>query len=406
MTILPGYHHFDGRHYETGSIHNMLAYQGVTAPHTGKPYSEAFLLGMSGGITFGYFTFDYQGYDPILALLTRNTFDPLQTMLERLGIRQNVLQTNKAETGQKNLEEALANGRPALVWADVLSLPFSGLPPDEHNWEMQPVLVYGLEDGFAHLAFRSACPWKVPAAELAAARARVKKDKFRLMTIDPPDESKLPAAARQAIHQCIQLYTEKPPKGAVDNFGFAAYQKWANLLTNTRNPQGWDRFFPPGPRLLAALAGNAYLPGAYGWIVSAGTRPDADRSTYADFLDEAAALLEKPRLQEPAGLFRESGKLWQALAPALLPEDAPLLGEARRLKDQLRHLMLDQGGSAVDEIQALAHRWHELHLQSESSFPYTGEALTAFRQRLRQMVEQIHDKELAAIQALKGAMAG
>jgi hypothetical protein len=131
MPILTDYQQFNGRHPETGSVHNILAYQDVTAPHTRQPYTEAFLLGVSGGITFGYFTFDYQGYDPILALLMRNTFDPLQTMLARLGIRQTVLQTNKPETGEKNLMEALANSRPALVWADRFSLPYNEMPPDE-----------------------------------------------------------------------------------------------------------------------------------------------------------------------------------------------------------------------------------------------------------------------------------
>lgn len=37
MTKLKGYKHFGGRHYETGTLHNALAYQGVKAPHTGKP---------------------------------------------------------------------------------------------------------------------------------------------------------------------------------------------------------------------------------------------------------------------------------------------------------------------------------------------------------------------------------
>jgi hypothetical protein len=64
----------NGRHSETGSIHNALALQGIKAPHTGKPYSEALLLGISGGIAFGYFTFEYKGYLPHVALLTRNTF--------------------------------------------------------------------------------------------------------------------------------------------------------------------------------------------------------------------------------------------------------------------------------------------------------------------------------------------
>jgi hypothetical protein len=49
MPVLPDYEHFHGRHPETGSVHNILSYQGVSAPHTGKPYSEAMLLGVSGG---------------------------------------------------------------------------------------------------------------------------------------------------------------------------------------------------------------------------------------------------------------------------------------------------------------------------------------------------------------------
>jgi hypothetical protein len=49
---------------ENGSVHNFFAARGFTAPHTGEPYSEALLLGVSGGVTFGYFTFHYEGYDP------------------------------------------------------------------------------------------------------------------------------------------------------------------------------------------------------------------------------------------------------------------------------------------------------------------------------------------------------
>ena len=88
---------FTGRHWETGSIHNALAMQGVKAPHTDQPYSEALLLGVSGGIAFGYFTFEYKGYLPHVSLLTRNTFDSFTTILERLGIPQDVQQTNKVD---------------------------------------------------------------------------------------------------------------------------------------------------------------------------------------------------------------------------------------------------------------------------------------------------------------------
>jgi hypothetical protein len=404
MPILTGYSQFNGRHPETGSVHNMLAYQGIRAPHTGQPYTEAFLLGVSGGITFGYFTFDYEGYDPILSLLIRNTFDPLQTMLERLGISQNVKQTSQAAAGEKNLSEALANGRPALVWADLFSLPYNALPAEDKWWDMQPAVVFGLENGTAYLADRSGQPLEVPAGVLMAARARVKKDKFRVVTLDPPDERKLPAAVQQGIWQCIQLYTEKPPKGTRDNFGFAALQKWAGMLTNTRNPQSWERFFSPGPRMFSALAGNAYLPGAYGWIAHWGARPDADRSTYADFLDEAAVVLNKPGLSEAGERFRESGRLWQDLAAALLPEDVPLLAEARRLKDRRHRLFLEQGGSAEQEIRETNARLMELREEARESFPLQADEAARFRAGLAERILRIQDKEKEAIETLRSIM--
>jgi hypothetical protein len=50
MPILIDYHYFDGTHWEMGSVHNFFAYRGFNAPHTGKPYSEALLMGISGGV--------------------------------------------------------------------------------------------------------------------------------------------------------------------------------------------------------------------------------------------------------------------------------------------------------------------------------------------------------------------
>ena len=51
---------------------------------------------------------------------------------------------------------------------------------------------------------------------------------------------------QKGIWQCISLYTEAPPRGKKDNFGFAALQYWAKMLTNTRNKQSWERLFAPG----------------------------------------------------------------------------------------------------------------------------------------------------------------
>lgn len=93
MPRLDNYPHYGGRFPATTAIANALASQGVQAPRTGKPYTEAMLAGLSGGIALGYFTFAYNGHDPQVNILTRNTFNDYgwDRVTERLGIVQDVV---------------------------------------------------------------------------------------------------------------------------------------------------------------------------------------------------------------------------------------------------------------------------------------------------------------------------
>jgi hypothetical protein len=403
MVMLKDYQAFAGRHYETGTIHNALAYQGVKVPHTGKPSSEALLMGISGGATFGYFTFEYGGYLPHIALLTRNTFDPMPTLLERLAIPQDVLQTDNPQKGEANLLEVLESGRPALVWADMFSLPYPNLPYDEHNWFVIPIVVYGYEEGIAYLADRSSHPIKVTTEDLNKARARRKQDKFRVMMLDTPDWNRLPAAVSQSIWQCIRLYTEAPPKGKRDNFGLAALQYWADMLTNTRNKQSWARYFPPGERMWMALAGDIVQPGAFGFIRrEAGN--SAERGMYADFLDEAAAILKKPALKEAATQFRRSETAWSELADMLLPDEVPLFKEAKEIITRKHALFIEKGSDALDEIRQLNERFKSLQQQAADHFPFDDAQASAFRAGLATQVLKIRDLERDAVECLKSAM--
>jgi hypothetical protein len=45
-----GYKPEGGKHPETATIRNLLAWHGVKAPHTSKPLSEPMVLGIGGGI--------------------------------------------------------------------------------------------------------------------------------------------------------------------------------------------------------------------------------------------------------------------------------------------------------------------------------------------------------------------
>jgi hypothetical protein len=394
----------NGRHWETGSIHNALALQGIKAPHTGKPYSEALLLGVSGGIAFGYFTFEYTGYLPHLAFLTRNTFNPFSTILERLGIAQDVQQTNKAEIAEKNLRETLQSGLYPILWADQFSLPYNGLPASEPMWGMMPILAVGLDDHSVTIADRSSQPFQISMQGLTKARGRVKEDRYRLITLDAPQTAKLAGAVHKGICQAISLFTENPPRGARDNFGFAAYEKLAEMLVNKRNKHSWERFFAPGIRMYHALAGSPVQPGAYHWVNTRGSADGADRGLYANFLLEAAHILNKPALEEVAAKFRESHESWLAFADALLPDDIPLLGESKRLIQRKHDLFIERGDNALPEIKKIDARLNELLAESENRFPLSPSQSADLRSNLRDILLQIKTLEQQAVHLLQSAV--
>jgi hypothetical protein len=399
----------DGRHCETGSVQNALSIQGAKAPHTGRAYSEAFLLGVSGGIAFGYFTFEYKGILPQAVFLTRNTFDPLQTMLERLGVVQHVYQTTKAGIAEKNLIEALSSGQPALVWADECSLPYNHRMGAAF-WNMMPVVAYAMDGEEVLIADRSSRPFRISMEALTGARARVKDDKYRLVTLDPPQTSKLAAAAQKGIWQCVSLFTDKPPRGSRDNFGFAAYRKLAEMLINTRHKQSWERLFAAGPRLYNALAGTVDAPGIfappglYSWINTLGASEGAERALYADFLDEAAVLLEKKSLREAAKQFRRSHARWIEFAEAILPDGVPPFKEVKSLLFRRRRLFIDQGEGAYDEIGAINARLKKIEKEMAGAFPMGNPEASVFRAGLRDHVLAIAETERSAVDILQESM--
>lgn len=399
MPILANYQHFAGRHWETGTLHNYYAYRGVKAAHTGQPYSEALFLGVSGGIVLGYFTFAYAGHDPHVALLTRNTFDPLNTTLARLGVVQEVLQTSKPEKGLYTLLDTLDEGLPAVVWADMWSLPYNALPQDG-MWVMYPILVYGYDAAADQvwIADRAAVPLTVTTGELTTARGRVKQDKYRLLLPDQPDPDKVAAAVTAGIWDCIKLYTEKPPKGAAYNFGFLAFQHWADLLTKPNQRLSWAKEFPAGVKFYAGLTSTFSLFG------SVGINGDADRTRYADFLEEAALLLNKPALTAVADQFRQSAQAWRDLGRMLLPDTVAPFQETRLLVERKRQLFLEQGGASIAERQAINVRLQTIRISMNTDFPLSTTEVALLCEQIRTQVLSIRDGEQAAITQLRALM--
>jgi len=400
MPTLSGFRQFEGRYWDTAAIRNALDYHGVKAPHTSRPYSEAMLLGISGGVTFGYFTFHYQGYDPQVNLLTRNTFSPMEAIFDRLKIPRELRRSASADKGRQHLIDALEEGYAPIASPDGSLLPYNALAYDEANWHTMPLVIYGYEPetGEAYISDRSRVSLTVGAEALDKARSRIKKDRHALMLLGEPDESQLAAAIRAGIEGCAKLMTEKPPKGSAKNFGLRALQHWAAMLTKTSRGS-WAKEYANGRPLLAALtSAYTFLGPAFGKTVQ------AERDVYADFLDEAAQVLADDGLNEAAEAYRVAGAAWQSLLDGLLPKAAPMLGDARDAIDRRTELFVESGAAHLDEIIAQRDRLEVLKTEAESDLPLSEGEIADLRADLRDKVLSVHEAEEAAVTALKAAI--
>ena len=401
MPTLENFTQFEGRYWDTAAIRNALDYQGATAPHTGKPYSEAMLLGVSGGATFGYFTFHYGGYDPQVNLLTRNTFEPMERIFERMGIAPKAVRTTSADKARQNLIKALEDGYAPVASPDMWLLPYNALPHDEGMWGGMPLVIYGYEpdSGEAYISDRSRVGLTVSIDDLDAARGRIKKERHRLLLLGEPAEIQLADAVRAGIGDTIQLMMEKPPKGSPKNFGLRALQHWADMLTKT-SKGSWAKEYPTGRPLLSVLISSyTFLGPAFGKTMS------AERDVYADFLDEAAQVLNLDALADVAGKYRESAAAWQGLLNSLLPEDMPMLGNAREAIDRKTTLFIESGAAHLDEIIECNQRIDALKTEAKSDFPLSEAEIAELRDAIRACVLTVRDAEEAAVMALKAAIA-
>jgi hypothetical protein len=146
----------------------------------------------------------------------------------------------------------------------------------------------------------------------------------------------LPAAARVGSggkgEPSLPLVSGSVPKFAA-NVGIAGLEKWARLLTDTRNPKGWGRVFGQGRD---AAIGATRL---YDCINHAYTAPGASRPLYAELLAEAAPLVDDPTVTSAAGSFAASGERWGRIS-ALITGADPTLARYAELSD-LRAAAID-----------------------------------------------------------------
>ncbi len=395
------YTQFSGYQRDTAEIHNILAYQGVVAPHTNSPLSEALLFGISGGIVAGYFVFEYKGHMPSLHFINRNSFDPMQTILERLNIEVNSKGTSSEAKAVRNLLDALENDQPAIVWATYNAMPYR-LPDagtEDESYTL-PLVVYGYneESDTVYIADGSLKPLTMNMDTLTRARGHKKSEKYRIMTLNNPSLDNLPEAVKAGIQDAINnMLGEAPLKPMRGKFGLHAFTRWSEAL-NDPSKKGWAQQFASGERMVAMLKS------AYHFIHLYGTGGHGARGVFADFLNEAAIILKNTTLNEVALKYRDVNKLWEDLNLILLPDEVPLLKETRELMQKDAYLFRNDGMDSLEERKGIKIRLAELEKQAQTDFPLSDADAQAFRERLSQHLLTMRDAEETAMEALQDAM--
>src|SRR6185503_3086766 len=171
------------------------------------------------------------------------------------------------------------------------------------------VAIYGLEDGDVLVDDLAAKPFRVPVDIMALARGRIGSYKNRLLSVTSTGEIDLPAAIMAGIQDEIEHLNKDS-----DSFSLPAFQKWGKMMTHRKNAKGWPVVFADRRGLYGALKS------VYEGVELVSTGGGGMRSLYADFLDEAASIINRPALREVAAQYRGLADQWSAFASAALPD--------------------------------------------------------------------------------------
>lgn len=397
--ILKNYKQFGGTNPYSASICNVAAQLGLIAPHTNEPFSEAMMLGIGGGIGAGYMMIDYKVISAMVMIGTRHLWHSdnvefMRRICARTGLTPTIKETTGKKAAQSNLRAAIEDGRPALAWIDLASIPYASLPEEYRRSFYHLVVVVGLDDDneMAYVDDRAPAPMAVSQANLAEARAAIKNYKNRILTAERGDEPlDLKSAVEDGIRDCYKGLLN--PR--IKTFGLESLTQWARLVANPKDKRGWPKTFEDPAELYSTLTW------VHHWIETGGTGGGALRGMYADFLDQAAIVLDKQGLGEVSARYRESSRLWSALADAALPDSVPLFRETRELGLKKRGLFQSKGEAGLPEIKEINQRLLAIESEFAGSPQLSVVETTALLTNLRDHIMGVYEVEKEAAQSLR-----
>jgi len=362
--VVAGYPAFGAvQHHESGLLAHVLQAQGIKAPHTGEPFTEAMMAGLGGGIGFMYAVFEYQNMPPVLTIVAQHHPMPwAPTVLDGLGIAYREERSGKPAPAIARLKTALAQGTPVITTVDRSRLPWHGLEP---GYGMDPyvVVVAGCDEDTVYLDDEGGVPRPLAVQAFAGAWSAHKKGRHHSLTVTGDGMTRvLPQAIRDAIGMTTAHLTGPVLGNSFDsNFGFSGMAKLAAQLRDTSTKHGWLRRFGQPVPLFHGLSR------LYECLEMEYTAPGASRPIYADFLTEAAVLVGDS-LNEAAALIRQSGDNWSRLA-TLAQQTVSGLGAFTEIAEQRLALMFSQGPAATPLLRELNTRLEAMIAEQADTQP-------------------------------------
>jgi hypothetical protein len=395
--LLDRYDRFGGIQAGTGPLANALRFSGVVSPNSKQPFTEVVVNGICGGPGFLYAVFEYKGWPPILSLALQSRSMPdvyIGEGLARLGLRTTIHETTSKTAARRTLDETLAAGKSALCVVDVAALPWYGLPPEFVGGGPHVVTVAGRDGDRYWIDDRASRPIAVDADTLAAARAAYRQAKNRLITIDgPAPHADARTAMSAAIADTALRYVEPAvPKSFWVNCGWSGLEKWRTMLTDRKDKKAWPAVFAERDRAHAGLQ-RAYE------SIECQLAPGAGRTMYAEFLDEAAVTLKRPRLSEAAAAFRRAAGAWTAITTLIAAAPDKAVRDACAVTER-RLAMGDGEASGGASRETPAELWSRRKALAAECRLSKDDALAIYAE-IAGRVGQIIEAEREAVSALQ-----
>ncbi len=381
--IILDFEHFGGgKNCQTSAMMRLMH-------HLGYEISEPMLVGISAGMGFIYWFMKMMPY-PIVGGMNRADCRKFPGILgkaaRRLGGDFDSILTKSVKKAHIFLKETLKRNQPGLVCVDMAYLDHLLTGEDDHFGEHN-FLVYGIDepDDLAYISDRFHGTTTMPLTQLQKARASTfvpfpamnQMVRFTFPEVLTPLENIIPSAIKENADALLN-----PP---ISNVGVKGIAKWSKELVKYPN-------LIPDPKALAHALMMHYI-----YIETGGSGGALFRQIFADFLREAAELMNHDGMLKASGKFQDIAVMWREVANGLLPDGYPSLQELRKIQWNVNFELESKGLDALDSVRAMSQKVPELldeAAKSEiSEFP-------RFVEPVIQLLMNISEKETSVLNGL------